>query len=121
MTWRGGLLAILLILVTSALPSLAVHLADTLERMQTRPARHLDGEEARAIQFVNDYRRRYRLPDLAPDGRLHQAALSHSADMLLHDFFEVDSPRRGTHQYRIWAAGITDARVYCFIFKTNSA
>src|SRR5258708_7934921 len=83
-TWRAGSRAIMLAVAVSAFPLLSLHLAQWVQRAHAQPARPLAEEEGTWIQAVNAYRRHNNLPELVQDERLHHAALSHSADMLLN-------------------------------------
>lgn len=120
LVWWSILLAVSILLGVATWDPFAQYVARWVRPPNVQPARNLAAEEENWFRVVNAFRSRHAVPVLAKGEQLHQAALGHSVDMLRHDFFEVDSPQRGTHQYRIWQTGITESRVYCYIFKTNT-
>lgn len=47
---------------------------------------------SRALARTNAYRSQFNCPPLRENAQLEQAALAHSQDMAIHDYFDHDSP-----------------------------
>lgn len=74
----------------------------------------LGPEAARVVKILNAYRTRWRYPALKVAADLTRVAGEHCRDMLANGFIDNDSPYRGTHQQRLWQAGISDPHPLSF-------